>query len=150
MSSDPERLADVERELTRFLRRARAASTAMATQVHPDLDVASYAVLLTIRELRESLPGGVRAADVAGALRLHKSTMSRNIAVLESLGLIERVPDPDDARARLLAVTPTGGRSLAAAIDARRQRVAETHKPWTAGDVRDLARLLRRLNDDLV
>ncbi len=149
MPRDPERLAAVERELTRFLRRARAASTAMATQVHPDLDLASYAVLVTIRELRESLPGGVRAADVAEALRLHKSTMSRNIAVLESLGLIERVTDPDDARARLLAITSTGDTSLATAIDARRQRVAETLGPWTIGDVRDLARLLGRLNDDL-
>ena len=149
MPRDPERLAAVERELTRFLRRARAASTAMATQVHPDLDLASYAVLVTIRELRESLPGGVRAADVAEALRLHKSTMSRNIAVLESLGLLERVPDPDDARARLLAITPTGDQSLAVALEGRRQRVAETLRPWTAGDVRDLARLLARLNDDL-
>lgn len=121
----------------------------MATAVHPDLDVASYAVLVTVRDLADSLPGGVRAADVGEALRLHKSTMSRNITVLERLGLIERIPSPDDARARLLRMTPTGEQSLTAAIQARRARMAANLTGWPAADVSELARLLGRLNDDV-
>jgi DNA-binding MarR family transcriptional regulator len=95
------------------------------------------------------LPGGVRAIDVAETLGLHKSTMSRNIAVLERLGLVAREPSVEDARARILTITEPGRLSLDAAVTARRQRVSTTLSRWSAADVRDLARLLGQLNDDL-
>lgn len=142
-------LHDLERELTRFFRRSRVASTSIAAQVHPDLDVASYTVLVTISDLSGSLPGGVRAIDVAETLGLHKSTMSRNIAVLERLGLVAREPSVEDARARILTITEPGRRSLDAAVTARRQRVSTTLGRWSEADLRDLARLLGQLNDDL-
>lgn len=147
--TEASRTAELERELTRFFRRSRVTSAAIATDVHPDLDVASYAVLVTLSELSGSLPGGVRAADVSEALGLHKSTMSRNIGVLERLGLVERAPSPEDARARILTITASGRRSLDAAISARRERVSSTLATWPAQDVHELARLLRHLNDDL-
>ena len=102
----PASLGDVEHEITRFLRRARTASQAMATEVHPDLDAAGYSVLGCVLELSGTMPEGVRAADVGSALGLHKSTTSRNIGEFERLGLIERVPDLSDARARLLRAHP--------------------------------------------
>jgi DNA-binding MarR family transcriptional regulator len=142
-------LHDLERELTRFFRRSRVASTAIAAEVHPDLDVASYTVLVTISDLSSSLPGGVRAIDVADTLGLHKSTMSRNIGVLERLGLVGREPSAEDARARILTITEPGRTSLDAAISARRQRVSSILGRWSESDVRDLARLLGQLNDDL-
>lgn len=146
---DPRLVADVERELSRLLRGARVTSTTIAREVHPDLDVSAYSVLVTVRELAKTLPDGVRAADVGEALHLHKSTMSRTISVLERLGLIERVPSPDDARARLLTLTATGEASLDAALSARRERTAEVLGQWSAPDLRDLARLLATLMDDL-
>jgi DNA-binding MarR family transcriptional regulator len=142
-------LHDLERELTRFWRRSRVSSTSIAAEVHPDLDVASYTVLVTISDLERSLPGGVRAIDVADTLGLHKSTMSRNIAVLERLGLVTREPSLEDARARILTITAPGRGSLDAAISARRARVSSILGRWSANDVRDLARLLGQLNDDL-
>ncbi len=142
-------LPGVERELTRLLRRARATSGAIAAEVHPDLDPASYAVLITVLELSETLTEGVRAADVAERLRLHKSTMSRNITVLERIGLVERLTSPSDARARLLHITDTGSVLLTAALSARRARIAEALSRWSADDVGTLASLLGRLNDDL-
>ena len=145
----PASLGDVEREITRFLRRARTASTAMATEVHPDLDAAGYSVLGCVLELSSTMPEGVRAADVGSALGLHKSTTSRNIGELERLGLIERVPDLSDARARLLRLTPSGYESVTRSRAGRRGRVAEKLSRWPQHDVRELARLLGRLNDDL-
>jgi DNA-binding MarR family transcriptional regulator len=124
-------------------------STSIAAEVHPDLDVASYTVLVTISDLERSLPGGVRAIDVADTLGLHKSTMSRNIAVLERLGLVAREQSVDDARARILTITESGRASLDATITARRARVSSILSRWSADDVRDLARLLGQLNDDL-
>lgn len=144
-----EGLARLERELTRLLRRARVTSGAIASEVHPELDASSYAVLITVFELTESLPAGVRAADVGEHLKLHKSTMSRNITVLENLGLLERIPSPDDARARLLHITPTGQHQLTSALTARRARIADVVGRWNTRDTAELARLLGRLNDDL-
>ncbi len=86
--------AAVERELTRFLRRARASSARLAGEVHPDLDAAGYAVLANVLELGESRPAGVRAAELAEAVGLHKSTMSRNITVLETLVCWSACPTP--------------------------------------------------------
>lgn len=148
-TTDRSDLHDLERELTRFWRRSRVSSSSIAAEVHPDLDVASYTVLVTISDLERSIPGGVRAIDVADTLGLHKSTMSRNIAVLEGLGLVTREPSPEDARARILTITEPGRGSLDAAISARRARVSSILGRWSAGDVRDLARLLGQLNDDL-
>jgi DNA-binding MarR family transcriptional regulator len=145
----PASLDDVERELTRFLRRARTASQAMAAEVHPDLDAAGYTVLVCVLELSSSMPEGVRAADVGAALNLHKSTTSRNISELERLGLLERVPDLSDARARLLQLTPSGRASVTRSREGRRGRVADLLSLWPRQDVGDLARLLRQLNDDL-
>ena len=148
-TSERSTLHDLERELTRFWRRSRVASTSIAAEVHPDLDVASYTVLVTISDLSASLPGGVRAIDVADTLGLHKSTMSRNIAVLERLGLVAREPSAEDARARILSITESGRASLDATLTARRARVSSILTRWSAADVRDLARLLGQLNDDL-
>ena len=148
-TSERSTLHDLERELTRFWRRSRVASTSIAAEVHPDLDVASYTVLVTISDLSASLPGGVRAIDVADTLGLHKSTMSRNIAVLERLGLVGREPSAEDARARILSITDSGRAALDATVTARRARVSSILSRWSAADVRDLARLLGQLNDDL-
>lgn len=141
--------AALERELTRLLRRARTASAALAGDVHPELDVAGYTVLSYVLDLAESMPHGVRAADLAEAVGLHKSTVSRNITHLETLGLLERVPAPTDARALLLQLTPTGKSALTDARAARRKRLAKQMSGWAQSDVDQLAALLRRLNNDL-
>lgn len=86
-------------ELTRLLRRARSAQQRTAADVHPDLDAAGYAVLVAVREL-SATGGGARGGEVSEVLGLHQSTTSRNLTTLEDLGLVERVADPDDARAR--------------------------------------------------
>jgi len=142
-------MVEVERELSRLLRRARTASQTMATDIHPDLDAAGYATLVAMHELAGTHPGGVRATDVSAALQLHKSTMSRNLGDLERLGLIERVPDPEDARARLVRLTRQGQGSLERSRAGRRSHVAAQLAQWPARDVAELGRLLRRLNDDL-
>lgn len=142
-------LRDAERELTRFLRRFRAASHTLAENVHPELDTAGYALLVNLFELLSDRPEGVRASDLATVLHLHKSTTSRNIRELESLGLVRRVPDHSDARARLVQFTETGEQSLRSVRAARRRKLSESLARWPEHDVEDLARLLRRLGDDL-
>lgn len=139
-------VGDLEVELTRLLRRARSSQRRTATEVHPDLDAAGYAVLVTIRDLSAS-GGGARGGDVSEALGLHKSTTSRNLTTLEALGLVERVPDEDDARARQVRLTPEGREALERSVRGRRERLRRQLSTWDAADIRELGRLLRQLND---
>jgi DNA-binding MarR family transcriptional regulator len=132
----------VERELVMLFRRARNVSMTVASQVHPDLDPASYSLLLMVDDA-----GSLRGMDVADRTGLDKSTVSRQIATLVGLDLLERVPDPDDGRARRVQLSDIGRERLA---DVRRQRRRHLHREfasWTTGDLRDLARMLARLNE---
>jgi DNA-binding MarR family transcriptional regulator len=137
---------ELEVELTRLMRRARSAQQRLAAEVHPDLDSAGYAVLVTIRDLTAH-GGGARGGEVSEALGLHKSTTSRNLTTLEELGLVERIPDPDDARARQVRLTEEGAAALERSVAGRRGRLREQLGSWDASDIASLAKLLRRLND---
>ncbi|MER7035279.1 MarR family transcriptional regulator, partial [Streptomyces albidoflavus] len=79
-----ESLDVIQRELTAFARRARAT----AARLHPDLPLVSYTLLAHI-DYRQ----GCRATDLAAHYMLDKSTVSRQVAALEKLGLVERHPD---------------------------------------------------------
>jgi DNA-binding MarR family transcriptional regulator len=139
-------LGELEVELTRLLRRARSAQQRTAADVHPDLDAAGYAVLVAVREL-SSAGGGARGGEVSEVLGLHKSTTSRNLTTLEDLGLVERVADPDDARARQVRLTTEGAAALDRSFEARRERLRAQLRSWDTRDIAELARLLGRLND---
>ena len=139
-------LGELEVELTRLLRRARSAQQRTAAQVHPDLDSAGYAVLVTVRELSQA-SGGARGGEVSDALGLHKSTTSRNLTTLEALGLVERIPDPQDARARQVRLTAEGADALERSFAGRRERLRTRLESWDQSDIATLAGLLRRLND---
>ena len=139
-------LGALEIELSRLLRRARSAQQRTALDVHPDLDSAGYAVLVAIRDLAAT-GGGARGGDISDLLGLHKSTTSRNLTTLEDLGLIERIPDPLDARARQVRLTASGAEALERSVSGRRERLRARLADWEAQDVSDLARLLRQLND---
>ncbi|TWD83650.1 MarR family protein [Kribbella amoyensis] len=131
-----------------LLRRSRSASMLLARRVHPEMDAAGYALISQIDLGTASGGPGVRASDVAQALGLDKSTVSRGLTQLETLGLIERVGDPDDGRARLLRLTETGAERFGAMRDQRRAEFREILDRWDTPDLTDLARLLSRLNTD--
>lgn len=139
-------LGELEVELTRLLRRARSGQQRTAADVHSDLDSAGYAVLVAVREL-SAAGGGARGGEVSEVLGLHKSTTSRNLTTLEDLGLVERVADPDDARARQVRLTTKGAAALDRAFESRRERLRAQLRSWDAEDIAELARLLGRLND---
>jgi DNA-binding MarR family transcriptional regulator len=64
---------------------------------------ALHPVLMTIGKLEP-----IRMTDLALALALERSTVSRQATRLEELGFVRRVPDPEDARASLLEISPAG------------------------------------------
>jgi DNA-binding MarR family transcriptional regulator len=80
--------------------------------------------------------------SLAERLEITQQAVSKSVADLERRGYVERRPDPDDARARRVALTPRG----AAVIEAgRRHRAAisdELAERLGAGRVESARRLL--------
>src|SRR5215211_1816393 len=87
----------LEREIALLLRRSRAIQGRLAGELHQDLDGAAYGLLVLLDDA-----GPLRASDVVGRLGLDKSTVSRQVASLVELGLVDRAADPDDGRAQVL------------------------------------------------
>jgi DNA-binding MarR family transcriptional regulator len=54
------------------------------------------------------MPEGARITTLARAARITKQSMSALVAELESAGYVERVEDPDDARAMRVRLTAQG------------------------------------------
>ncbi|GAA4506609.1 MarR family transcriptional regulator [Actinoallomurus oryzae] len=132
----------VEHELGVLFRRARALSTEVAREVHPELEPAAYGLLIGMHDCARSRP-----SDLADYFGVGKPTISRQVKVLEQLGLIERRPDPDDGRAHLLVLTDEGRRRVEIARAARQNRFHAMLATWPAEDVRVLGRMLARFND---
>lgn len=69
--------------------------------------------------------GPLHASDVADRLRVTRQAVAQAVTALERHGYVERVPDPVDARARLIELTPRGRRALrvmrSSAVDVERQ-----------------------------
>jgi DNA-binding MarR family transcriptional regulator len=131
----------LEREIGLLLRRSRAISTGLARELHPDLDGAAYGLLALLED-----SGPLRAGDLVARLGLDKSTVSRQIASLVDLGLVERAADPIDGRAQVLSPSTEGSARLGRIRDARRARWEADMADWPADDVARLGELLARLN----
>ena len=134
----------LETELSVMWRRGRVYSAALDRQVHAGLDAAGYSLMLAL-----DTDDVVRAADLVAQFGVDKSTISRQITHLESLGLVERAPAPTDRRALVVRLTTTGEERLHAVREARRARIRGVLDDWPFDDVRALGDLLGRLNVDL-
>ncbi len=107
------------------------------------LDRALFPLLMRI-ETRGPLGIG-ELAELCGR---DYTTVSRQVAKLEQLGLVVRQSNPGDARIRQAAVTAKG-RSMTSAIDGAREKIMlALLKDWDKQEVAQLARLLRKLADD--
>jgi DNA-binding MarR family transcriptional regulator len=56
---------------------------------------------------------GVTATELGRRLGVSKQAAAKHIAALERLGYVTRVPDPNDARSKIVRLTPRGIDSLA-------------------------------------
>jgi DNA-binding MarR family transcriptional regulator len=75
------------------------------------------------------------------------TTVSRQVAKLEQMGLVDRQVNAQDARIKEALITAKG-RAMAQAIDAAREKLMTSLlAKWDKKDVADLARLLRQLAD---
>jgi DNA-binding MarR family transcriptional regulator len=56
--------------------------------------------------------GGLHASALADRLRVSRQAVAQAVAALERHGYVTRVPAPDDARARIIELTPRGRQAL--------------------------------------
>ena len=108
------------------------------------IEVAGSAVLS-----RLELLGPTRLTDLAAALGLDPSSVSRQVAAVERSGWVAKEPDPDDRRASRLLLTPAGQDVVRRLRSARAEILARRTPGWTDAEVDALAAHLHRLNDDL-
>ncbi len=142
-TAEHEAYVRLEKEIGLLLRRSRAISARLAGELHPDLDGAAYGLLALLEDT-----GPLRASDLVAKLGLDKSTVSRQVASLVDLGLVDRAADPEDGRAQVLTTSAEGSRRLQHIREVRRARWESdlAGDGWELEDVSTLASLLHRFN----
>lgn len=108
------------------------------------LETASYVLLVHLLG-----DGPQRTTALADAVHTDTSTVSRQIAALVRHGLVERRADPQDGRACLLAATAEGENVLHQYRRQRNEEIAGLLGRWPREDVRQLIKLLDRMNTEL-
>jgi DNA-binding MarR family transcriptional regulator len=118
----------------------------------PDLDAAFLAVAgvrldraLYPLLLRIGYAEPISVVDLAGLVGRNHSTVSRQVAKLESLGLVVRHAAADDQRIRLLKPSAAGRDMLATFSKVRRRFFNKRLGDWTAEERNLLLHLLQRL-----
>lgn len=59
-----------------------------------------------------NMQGPKSQSDVARRLRVENATITRMVDILSKEGLVERTPDPEDRRVKLLSISPRGEEAL--------------------------------------
>jgi DNA-binding MarR family transcriptional regulator len=144
MTADDTTCGRIETEVALLLRLAQAGRRDTLGAEHRLLDRAAYVIL---RHLDAAGPQNVSA--LATRLGLDGSTVTRQVSAMQRAGLIVREPDPRDGRATVVRPTAAGLDRVATVRAARTRLYGEILADWPAGDRRQLAELLHRLNESL-
>ncbi|NMG41028.1 MarR family transcriptional regulator [Chelativorans sp. ZYF759] len=93
--------------------------------------------------------GPIGVVELADGVGRDYTTVSRQVARLEELGLVERRSGASDKRVREAVITPHG-KQATDALDAAREKMALTlFRNWSREDFDELIRLMRMLADGM-
>jgi DNA-binding MarR family transcriptional regulator len=91
--------------------------------------------------------GPIGVVDLADRVGRDYTTVSRQIAKLESLNLVERRAGAADRRIRETAISPKG-KAMTRAVDTARERLGRrVFETWDPRDFDELVRLMRKFAD---
>ena len=106
------------------------------------LDRALFPLLVGVERF-----GPIGVVELADNVGRDYTTVSRQIAKLESLGLVERQGSPADRRVRE-AVISLKGKAMTDLVDAARDRIGRAiFQTWDAREIDELVRLMRKFAD---
>jgi DNA-binding MarR family transcriptional regulator len=130
--------------LSALVRIGRHLSVRAAGSLYGDLPSYGWAMLIPLER-----DGEQRASALASAVGIDVSVASRQVAVLERAGYVQRRPDPRDGRASLLRLTEAGADALATTRALRDDWAASALAAWDEDDCVRLSDLVERLVGDL-
>jgi len=130
----------LEAEFGELINQFRRVIVDNAQRLSPGLLPGSYKVFTTIVR-HES----ITLSALADQLTADKGQMSRAVRELETLGLVQRTPDPSDGRSSMISPTPDGLTRLAAARAPQEGALLATLSAWALEDIQHLTSLLHAL-----
>lgn len=114
-------------------------------QVGIPLDRPAMTVLVTLRMAGQPL----RIGEIATRMQVVGPHVTRHLPELERRGLVVRVTDPDDQRARLIELTADGAAAAGRYLDTVLGWFTGAVADWSDEDRQTFGRLLGRFVDDL-
>ncbi|MGW0736369.1 MarR family winged helix-turn-helix transcriptional regulator [Streptomyces sp. NPDC002851] len=127
-------------ELARQLSAIGAVKRELARTLPAACPAGSAAVLLLLDKY-----GEMRMSRLAELLAVDMSVTSRHVAHVTEHGWIDRSPDPDDRRSRILRITPAGKEQLQELSTRYTDALAHYLRDWSDDEVDQLSTLLARL-----
>lgn len=106
------------------------------------LNSSTFDVLATLR--RSGAPFRLSPSDLMATMMVTSGTMTNRIDQLEKQGLVERLPNPDDRRGLLVALTPKGRALVDEAVTAHVANQERLMAALSLEERRALDALLRR------
>ncbi|MBT2117556.1 MarR family winged helix-turn-helix transcriptional regulator [Dyella sp. LX-66] len=117
---------------------------AMIQEAGISLDRALFPLLVLVERL-----GPIAVGELAGRVGRDYSTVSKQVAKLETLGLVDRQAGATDRRVTEASVTPKG-KVMTDALDAARERFGRAlFADWEQGEMDELVRLLQKFAHDI-
>lgn len=115
---------------------------AMIREAGIPLDRALFPLLVGIERF-----GPIGVVEMADRVGRDYTTVSRQVAKLESLGLVDRQPSATDRRSREAVATPAG-KAMTTRVDAARERILRAvFANWEEAEFEALVRLMRKFAD---
>ena len=106
------------------------------------LDRALFPLLVGVERF-----GPIGVVELADRVGRDYTTVSRQVAKLESLGLVKRQGSAADRRVREAVISPKG-KAMTDLVDAARERIGRAiFRTWEATDIDQLVRLMRKFAD---
>ena len=106
------------------------------------LDRALFPLLVGIERF-----GPIGVVELADRVGRDYTTVSRQVAKLETLGLVRRQQSAADRRVRETVISPKG-KAMTDLVDAARERIGRAiFESWETHDIDELVRLMRKFAD---
>nr|WP_250883501.1 MarR family winged helix-turn-helix transcriptional regulator [Pseudomonas sp. VS59] len=116
----------------------------MVREAGISLDRALFPLLVLVERL-----GPIGVVELADRVGRDYTTVSRQVAKLESLGLVLRQASALDRRVRESVITEKGKAMTDRVDDARERMGVSIFSTWEEGDFDNLVRLMRKFAEDI-
>lgn len=134
-------IRDLGREFAALISVSRAFTAEAATSFEPPISGSAFQLLQWLDSF-----GPAKASQIADALTMDRSVVSRLMKQLGQLGLVEVHSAKEDGRSVVCGLTRNGREKLAKATVHKGKLFEMRLREWPEADLRELTRLLRRIN----